>query len=83
MLKLILPLSDFKNLELDWVGRSVFNLIDGRRTVEDIIDAHMERWHLSFFESRAGVMQFLRDLVKRGVVALLAPAPEGAPPGRG
>jgi len=74
-LRRVLPLSDVRNVELDRVGAEVLALCDGRRSVEDIIDAHMEAWQLSFFEARGMIFHFLKQLMKRGVVVLVAPKP--------
>jgi hypothetical protein len=75
--KWLLVLSDVKHLELDPLGAAVFSLLDGRHTLEEIIDAHSERWKLSFFESRGLVLSFLERLMKWNVVLVRIPEAEG------
>lgn len=66
----VFPISKEKQVELDKLGAEIFALCDGHRTVEEIIDRHKDRWHLSFFESRAMILQFLRDLMKRDLIVM-------------
>lgn len=73
-LRHVLPLSEERNVELDAFGSEFLSQCDGRRSVEDLIDALSEKWKLSFFESRGLVLTFLRQLMKRGLVAIVAPA---------
>lgn len=75
-LKHVLRMSEVKNVELDALGSEIFALFDGTHTVEELIDMHRERWMLSFFEARAMIFQFLRDLMKWKFVALVVPEPE-------
>ena len=73
-LRHILPLAEEKNIELDYLGAEFFSLCDGKCTVEEIVDDYMKRWNLSFFEARGLVLQFLRGLMRSGLVALATPA---------
>ena len=73
-LRRVLPLPEEKNVELDYLGAEFFSLCDGERTVEEIVDDYMKRWNLSFFEARGLVLQFLRALMRSGLVALATPA---------
>jgi hypothetical protein len=72
--RILFPISKEKSVELDRLGAEIFALCDGTRTVEQIIDLHQDRWQLSFFESRAMILQFLQHLVKHSFVVLVAPA---------
>ncbi len=67
----ILPFSSVRRVELDRLGLSVFDLCDGRRTVEVIIEEFAIRHKLSFREGQLPVMQFLRELTNRGIVAIV------------
>jgi len=69
----LLRFSGVRALELDPVGADLFRLFDGERPLEEIIDHHMERWHLSFFEARGQVLEYLRRLVKRNLVGVRTP----------
>jgi hypothetical protein len=66
----VFPISRERRIQLDSVGSAVLGLCDGRRTVEDVIDSVMQQHHLTFQEARVAVMQFIRLLTERGVVAL-------------
>lgn len=72
-LRFLLPFSREKNAELDRFGAEIFAWCDGTRTVEEIIDLHKARWQLSFFESRAMILQFLELLMRHGFLAMIAP----------
>ena len=67
----ILPYSSHRRVELDVLGASVLKMCDGRTTVESIIETFSVRHRLSFRESQLAVTQFLRQLVQRGVVAIV------------
>ena len=67
----ILPFSSVRRVELDRLGLSVFDLCDGLRTVEAIIEEFAIRHKLSFREAQLPVMQFLRELTNRGIVAIV------------
>ncbi len=67
----ILPFSSVRRVELDRLGLSVFDLCDGLRTVEAIIEEFAIRHKLSFREAQLSVMQFLRELTNRGIVAIV------------
>ena len=56
--------------ELDALGAQVWSLCDGQRSVEQIVDACSGEFELTFHEARAAVTGYLRDLVRRGVVAM-------------
>ena len=66
----ILPYSTHRRVELDSVGVTVLDMCDGR-TVEGIIEKFALDHKLSFRESQLAVGQFLRDLARRGIVAIV------------
>jgi hypothetical protein len=71
----LLPFSPHRRLELDEPGLFVLGLCDGRRTVETIIELFAAEHLLSFREARAPVLQVLRLLTERGLVALAVDRP--------
>jgi len=73
LLQHVLPLSDTKRVELDEIGAAVYALCDGEHTVEELIELHRERWKLSFFEARAMIFAFLRQLMCRNLILLATP----------
>ncbi|MBN1256296.1 MAG: PqqD family protein [Planctomycetes bacterium] len=67
----ILKSKSRKKYQLDGLSLEMYHQIDGTRTVEELIDGLMERYKLTFFESRALINQYLQMLVKRGLVVLV------------
>ena len=67
-------------MQLDAVGRTMLGYCDGQATVEYVIDRMMKKFKLSFQEARVSVMQFIRQLVQRGVLALVMPREKEPPP---
>ncbi len=62
-----------KKVELDALSAEMLSLFDGKRTVEIIIDLHKDKWHLSFFESRGMIVDFIRRMTERNIVVLIVP----------
>ncbi len=60
-----------KRYELAGVSRELFDRLDGKRTVEDLVDWFCEQDRLNFLEGRALVLHYLRDLMKRGLVVVV------------
>ncbi len=60
----------FRKLELDNLGTNVWQMIDGKRTVQDIIDEFAQIHQLQAGESESAITQFLRDLGKRGLIGM-------------
>lgn len=59
-----------RKIQLDQMGSSVWQLIDGQRSVRDIA-THFQRQHqLDNRESEISVTSFLKELGKRGLVAM-------------
>lgn len=73
VLRRVFPIREKKKFELDTVSATLFAMFDGKHTVAFLIDAHMNRWHLSFFEARGMILDFLRRMAKHGAVALIVP----------
>lgn len=65
-----LPVRDERRFTLDQLGREVWELCDGRRTVEQIADAFGAAHDLSFQEALVSVSQFLQTLTGRKLVAV-------------
>jgi hypothetical protein len=68
----ILPFRSEKGVELDSLGRQVFTACDGSRTTEQIVEEFAETHQLRFHEARLSVLSFLKSLVERNLVALVA-----------
>lgn len=62
---------------LDDLGGWVWEQCDGERTVEAIVEAFSAVHRLTFHEGRVAVTGYLRDLIRRGVLAVAVPANTG------
>ena len=69
----LLRLRRTRGFVLDEIGLAVYRAIDGRRSVEDLIDAFADTHKLTFFEARAFLGQYLRTLMKHGLIAIGVP----------
>jgi len=67
----ILPFSREREVQLDALGAGVLEMCDGRRTVESMIEKFAADHTLSFREAQVSVVQFLRQLTARGLVAIV------------
>jgi len=59
-----------RKIELDPIGTDVWQMIDGKRTVQEIIDEFAQIHQLPTAESESAITQFLRDLGKRGLIGM-------------
>lgn len=64
-----------KTVELDEMGSAVWRLIDGRRSAGAIATALADRYNLDAREAELAVAEFLRQLGRRGAVAVAGLAP--------
>ncbi len=71
----VLPWSRQRRVELDAPGTEVLQLVDGRRSVEEIVESFAKNHKLTFRESQVAVTQFMRNLVQRGIVVVVGTAP--------
>ena len=66
----VVPLAAERRVRLDRLGCEVWDLCDGRRSVEEMVDAFAARHALSFHEARVAVTGYLRELLRRGLLAV-------------
>ena len=57
-----------RKLELDAMGMAVWEMVDARRTVAEIIRRFAERYQVLEREAELSVTQFLRALGRRGLI---------------
>lgn len=57
-----------KKLELDTLGSAVWDLLDGKRSVKQVIREFSEAYQLHPKEAEMSVTMFLRQLGKRGLI---------------
>jgi hypothetical protein len=60
-----------KTYEIDKVGMFVWERCTGTNTVETIIDAVAAQYALTFHESRVSVTEYIRLLIRRGILAIM------------
>jgi hypothetical protein len=59
-----------KKLQLDILGTGVWDLVDDKSTVMEIIDSFAGMYQLYHKEAEVSVIQFLRELGRRGIVGM-------------
>jgi hypothetical protein len=59
-----------RKLQLDILGTGVWDLVDGKSTVMEIIDSFTGIHQLYHKEAEVSVIQFLRELGRRGIVGM-------------
>lgn len=82
-LRPIFKLSDARRIELDALGAHLYDLCDGARSVEQMVELYQKEWLLTFFEARALILSYLRLLSKRNLILFLKPEEKTKPPIRG
>lgn len=65
-----------KQYELAGLSRELFDELDGKRSMEELIDWLAALESLTFMEARALILHYLGDLMKRGLVVIAAPKPD-------
>ncbi|HEB68292.1 MAG TPA: PqqD family protein [Desulfobulbus sp.] len=66
-----------KKLQLDAMGSSVWQVIDGKKSVHTISRDFRKRHQLEPREAEISVSEFIQQLGKRGLVALKEPEKDG------
>lgn len=59
-----------KKLQLDMLGTAVWDMIDGKRSVGQIVKAFAETHRLQTKEAEVAVTEFIRELGRRGLIGL-------------
>jgi hypothetical protein len=65
-----------RRLQLDEMGSLTWSLLDGKRTVQDVVDFLCRRYNLNLREAEVATTGFLRELGKRGLIGLRPPLEE-------
>jgi hypothetical protein len=76
LLGVIVPIPRERRIELDWVGKQVWQLCDGEHTLRDMIAEFQRNHKLTRAEAEWSLRSYLRDLGKRGLVAFVVEASE-------
>lgn len=59
-----------RKLHIDRTAADLWQWCDGKKNVEEIIDLFAEKHNLTFHESRVSVTSYLKELLKRGALAV-------------
>jgi hypothetical protein len=65
-----------RRLQLDEMGSLTWSLLDGKRTVQDVVDSLCRRYKLNRREAEVATTEFLRELGRRGLIGLRSPHEE-------
>ena len=65
-----------RRLQLDEMGSLTWSLLNGKRTVQDVVDFLCRRYKLNRREAEVATTGFLRELGKRGLIGFRAPHEE-------
>jgi hypothetical protein len=69
-----------KKLQLDSMGSYVWRLMDGEKTVKEIILIFAEKYRVTRQEAETAVASFLKNLGQRGFIALYDPNEQPSEP---
>lgn len=64
------PVARKQDVYLDQLGSKLWEMCDGVRQVEEIVDYFSEKYHLTFHESRVAVTEYVQQLARRGVLVI-------------
>ncbi len=74
-LSVLLPIPKRRPIELDPLGKEVWDLCDGEHTLREMIRIFQQRHKLSRAEAEWSLRTYLRDLGKRGLVVIAVQKP--------
>jgi hypothetical protein len=69
----VLKARNHKKYSLVGLSRTMYEEVDGKNTVEDLINILIREFKLTFLESRALTLKYLSDLMTRGLIVVLPP----------
>jgi len=75
-LALVFAVPKERKIALDQVGADIWELCDGRHTVEDIIAALTRKYRLNRKEAEVSLTAYLRQLGRRGLIGFAVPKPK-------
>lgn len=70
-LSAFLPLPETRTYLVEGRGLEIYELIDGTRSLESIIDQFRANHALTFYEARTLVLAYLTTLTKKGLIAAM------------
>lgn len=72
MLTRVMSMPDSKTIELDEFGGAVWELCDGRHTVEQFVDHTSKTYQLNRRQAEVSVLAFMRMLLERRLIGFIA-----------
>jgi len=76
LLGIVFPIARERRIELDSVGKQVWELCDGKHTLRDMAEEFRKRHKLTRTEAEWSLRNYLKDLGKRGLVGFVVEKPE-------
>ncbi len=73
VLSVLLPIPKRRPIELDPLGREVWELCDGEHTLREMVRIFQQRHKLSRAEAEWSLRTYLHDLAKRRLVVIAVP----------
>ena len=67
----VLPIPRERRIELDAVGKQVWEMCDGEHTLRDMTEVFQERHKLTRMEAEWSLRNYLKDLGKRNLVGFV------------
>lgn len=65
------PYKPQREITLDKLGTYLWNLCDGKKNVEQIVDEFKAHYDLTFHEAKTCVTDYLKKLIQRGILAVV------------
>ncbi|NOY81113.1 MAG: PqqD family protein [Kiritimatiellaeota bacterium] len=72
-LERLAPVVRERRIELDEIGAQVWQWIDGRRTVRELVRAFSDKFDVNRREAEVAVVEFLKSLMTRGLISMEIP----------
>ena len=77
LIEAVAPVVRERRIELDEVGTAVWNMLDGRRSVREVIERFSEEFGVNRREAEVSVLDFLKSLMGRGLLSMQVPRQAG------
>ena len=73
LLQAVAPVVRERRIELDEVGTAVWRMLDGQRSVREVIGRFSEEFGVNRREAEVSVLDFLKSLMGRGLLSMQVP----------
>lgn len=72
MARMLLKLRDTRRFKIEGLTRELYERLDGKCTVEELVNEIAASEQLTFFEARAFIVQYLKGLMERGLIVIVS-----------